>query len=126
MDDQGLHYYDYTTIGKKIKAILLPIVTKESLVKYPTIKSISLVVGEGMTVPEGIGPNGPISASFYVVGSMVEHFESPYYLAFKLNNNQEVALDLSKNAKDKTSIKQVISLLETNTNTKVNLVKEKF
>jgi len=125
IDDNGINSSDYSTTGKKIKAILLPNIEKESSVKFDEIKSFSLVVGQGMSAPKGIGPDGAIAASFYVVDSAMQYYSSPYYLSLELNNGQEIDLDLSANADNKNEVEKAIKLIESNTDIKPKLMKQR-
>ena len=79
MDNYGIHYYDYSTTAKKVKAMLLPDVEPEQVIRFEQIESFAIVVGQSMGLPAGFGPDGAIAASFYVVDSAMAKFDSPYY-----------------------------------------------
>lgn len=125
VDDRGIHYQDYSTTGKRIRTILLPNSSKEETVKFNEIKAFSIVVGKEMDVPEGIGPDGPIDAAFYVVDSAYQTFNSPYYLSLKLAKGRDVDLDLSSNSQDVTAVNDVIRKIEEKTKLQVKLEKQR-
>ncbi|HIY93973.1 MAG TPA: hypothetical protein H9820_13650 [Candidatus Companilactobacillus pullicola] len=125
VDDRGIHYQDYSTTSKRIKAILLHGSSNEETVKFSDIKEFSIVTGKGMDLPKGIGPDGPIDVAFYVVDSTYQAFSSPYYLSLKLAKGEDVDLDLSANAQDVAAVNKVIKKIEEKTNLQVKLEKQR-
>jgi len=122
IDDKGLHYYDYGTTGRKFRAILLPMIDKEMSIDFNEIKSFSIVASEGIRAPEKI-----LGGVFYgyTPDVVLSRFPTAYYLSLKLADNQEVDLDLAFNLNDTNEIEKMIQLLESKTNLKVNLVRQK-
>ncbi|CAJ2233020.1 hypothetical protein [Companilactobacillus paralimentarius] len=125
IDDRGIYYRDYSTTGKRIRAILLPNISNEETVKFSEIKDFSIVVGKGMDLPRGIGPDGPIDVTFYVIDSAYQTFNSPYYLALKLDKGKDIDLDLSSNVKDVVAVNEVIRKIEEKTKLQVKLEKQR-
>lgn len=125
VDNRGIHYQDYSTTGKRVKAILFPNTSNEETVKFNEIKAFSIVVGKGIDLPKGIGPDGSIDATFYVVDSAYQAFNSPYYLSLKLAKGRDVDLDLSSNGQDVAAINEVIKKIEEKTKLQVKLEKQR-
>lgn len=117
INQQQINYYDYRTIGNRIKAILLPFSSKQSVVSLNQIVAASLVIGKKMQVPANIKA-APASAF------LVYFYPSAYYLALKLRDSQEVDLDLSFDEMDNKKIEQMIQLLNTQLNAPVTLIEK--
>ncbi len=114
---QQINYYDYKTIGNRIKAILLPFNSKQSTVDVEQIVAASLVIGKKMQVPANIKA-APASAY------LVYFYPSAYYLGLKLKDNQEVDLDLSFDEMDNKKIEQMVQLLNTQLGSPVTLIEK--
>ncbi|APX71272.1 hypothetical protein M5C72_10945 [Companilactobacillus allii] len=123
--EKGIYYYDYSKFTKRVAAILFPSFTNRLLITFTEINSISLVVGEGMSVPKGIGSEGAVDASFYVVGSALGLFSKGYYLKILLKDDKEVDLPFTSNDVDMRNIGQVVSEIEKQTNKKVTVLRLK-
>lgn len=124
IDDREIQYNNYDTTAQKVQAIILPLATNRRTLKFSEISSIALVIGKGMEMTAGIGSEGAIDASAYVVDSALQHFYSPYYLMLKLKDGRKVDLDLSKNKTDKANVERLIKEIELKTNLKAKLVKQ--
>jgi len=120
IDDKGLHYYDYGTTGRRVVAIVLPMTNKEMNLDFNKIKSFSIVASEGIRAPEKI-----LGGVFYTPDIVLSRFPTAYYLSLKLANDQEVDLDLASNLNDTNDIEKMVQLLESKTNLKVNLFRQK-
>lgn len=119
--DRGINCYDYSTNGKRFKAIMFPFGQTQSQIDFQQIESISLIAVSGFQVPE-ITKAAPASA--YIVQTFVEDYASPYYLRLELNDDSEVDLDLSFDANAKAKIQKTLNFLVENTNKKIDLIEQ--
>lgn len=88
----GIQYCDYNSLKKRILAIFFPDFIKTISININDISSISLEVNKGLSDPKGIGPDGAIAASYYVVGSALNEFTDKYFFDIILTNGQRIYL----------------------------------
>lgn len=117
INDKQINYYDYRTMGKRIKAILFPFNSKLAVVDIKQVVAASLVIGKKIQVPANIKA-APASAY------LVYFYPSAYYLGLKLKDNQEVDLDLSFDEMNNKKIEQMVKLLGTQLNSPVTLIEK--
>lgn len=116
----GIDYYDYSTNGKRLLAILMPFSQTQEQVDFDKIISMSLVIGRAFQVPE-IVKAAPASA--YIVQTYETKYATPYYLELELEDGHKIDLDLSLNTNDNEKLEQAIKYLNANTKTKVKIFK---
>ncbi|MFC6176802.1 hypothetical protein ACFQAV_08105 [Companilactobacillus huachuanensis] len=117
IDQAQIEYYDYSTAIKRFKAILIPFGRNQITINLNEITSASLVVGKKIQVPSNIKA---AAASAY----LVYLYPSSYYLGLKLKDDREVDLDLSFDEVDKSKIEQMLQLLDSKTESAVNLIEK--
>lgn len=123
--DQKISYYDYDSTGKKVMAILLPWKLKPTTINFTEIKTAAIVVGKGMTLPAGIGPEGAIDAGYYLVDQAIDRMDSMYILELKLNDHRTIDLDISSEIQNTIKIDHMLDLLEKQTQSKIKLCEQK-
>ncbi|KRL43577.1 hypothetical protein FD29_GL000721 [Companilactobacillus mindensis DSM 14500] len=123
--DEGISYYDYSSTAKKIKAILLPWGLKPTTIDFSKIKLAAIVVGKGMTLPAGIGPEGAIDAGYYLVDQAIDRMDSMYSVELQLTDQKTIDLDISNDMQNAIKVDQMIELLENKTQNKMKLFKQK-
>ena len=117
IDSQHVEYYDYSTAGKRLKAIFLPFGGNQMSVTLNQVADANVVIGKKMQVPANITA---AAASAY----MVYYYPSAYYLSFKLKDNREVDLDLSFDETDKSKIEQMLQMLDSSAGITVRLIEK--
>lgn len=124
IDESGIRYDDYRTTNQRFKALLTPMSETETLVKFADIQSFAVVVGKSMPAPKGIGSEGAIDGSFYVVDSALLCLSNTYFISLKLKDGEEIDLNLTTSDGNSADVENTIELLEAKTNTKASLVKQ--
>ncbi|KRO00030.1 hypothetical protein [Companilactobacillus kimchiensis] len=120
VDNDGVHYYDYGTTSKRVRAILLPTFAKKMIMQFDDIKSSALVVGKGIQAPKGTfgGVN-------YAPDVVLSRFPTAYFLTITLSNGQEVDLDLAEQSNSKADIQEMVKVFNEKTGSKVKFLEQK-
>ncbi|OVE98995.1 hypothetical protein [Companilactobacillus bobalius] len=122
VDKQSIRYSDLSSTGQKVKAILVPKKTKESLINYSEIEAVKLVATAGIKAPSMVKESGALFA--YSPDTVLDRFPSDYYLTVKLKNGYEINLDLSSSVSDTSDIAEMIEIVEKETHQDVALVRQ--
>lgn len=121
----GISYYDYDSTVKKVMTIMMPWRVKPTEISFSEIQTTAMVVGKGMTLPAGIGPEGAIDMSYYLVDQVIDRMDSMYSVELKLNNQKTIDLDISNDMQDGTKVDKMIALLDEKTQSKMKLFQQK-
>lgn len=122
VNKQGIRYSDLSSTGQKVKAILVPKKTKESLINYSEIEAVKLVATAGIKAPSMVKESGALFA--YSPDTVLDRFPSDYYLTVKSKDGHEVDLDLSSSVSDTSDIAKMIEIVEKETRQDVVLVRQ--
>ncbi|AUI72635.1 hypothetical protein [Companilactobacillus alimentarius] len=105
----GIQYCEYDSFGKRISAIFFPHFVKNISININNINSISLKKNKGLSDPKGIGPNGAIDSSYYIVGSALNDFTDKYFFNVALTNGKNIDLSAFDDTNDINKIVSDIS-----------------
>ncbi|WP_201307113.1 hypothetical protein [Companilactobacillus farciminis] len=120
--DKGIYFYDYSTLDRKLSAIIVPAKTNQEFLEFSKIAKISLVSGEGIKVPDNIV--GGVFFSVYAPERLLVNLATPFYLELKTTDGFEIILDLSMDATEDEKIEQALKQITSKSGQDVELLQQ--
>lgn len=103
VDNTGIYYYDYQTLTKRIKAILLPQLETQTQIKFAQITNLKVVTSDEVSY----------------LSKTPAWLRKDYYLELTLVDGQTIDLDLSWNtrgqATNQSQIDQAVNFIKAET-----------
>ncbi|WCG35665.1 hypothetical protein [Companilactobacillus farciminis] len=120
--DKGIYFYDYSTLDRKLSAIIVPAKTNQEFLEFSKIAKISLVSGEGIKVPDNIV--GGVFFNVYAPERLLVNLATPFYLELKTTDGFEIILDLSMDATEDEKIEQALKQITSKSGQDVELLQQ--